>query len=238
MVHCLLWSARTASETVHSTVQSNGVVHCLLQSAQTASETVHSTVQSNGVVHCLLRSAQTASETVQSTVQSNGVMHCLLRSAETVSETVHSTIIKTRRIKFTHSLYRRNILSVNLWQFYLFNIFIELERAKKSEEYESINEYHPARDRVGRVTDCEVRGLCFKSPGLILTTKTDTSFLSRVVMDGGGPCSVPLSGWKSLLRWSLLLGRWRATTLQKTTLKTKKKHEWRYIIIVHNNRKK
>ena len=53
---------------------------------------------------------------------------------------------------------------------------------------------HPARGRVGRVTDCEVRGLGFKSPGSILTSRTETSSLSRVVRDGWDPCSVPLSG--------------------------------------------
>ena len=43
--------------------------------------------------------------------------------------------------------------------------------------------------RVGRVTD---RGLGFKSPGSILTSRTETSSLSRVVRDGWDPCSVPL----------------------------------------------
>ena len=46
------------------------------------------------------------------------------------------------------------------------------------------------------MTDCGVRGLWFKSPGLFLTSKTETSSLSRVVRDGGDPCSVPLSGLK------------------------------------------
>ena len=36
----------------------------------------------------------------------------------------------------------------------------------------------------GRVTDCGVRGLWFKSPGSILTSRTETSSLSRVVRDG------------------------------------------------------
>ena len=48
--------------------------------------------------------------------------------------------------------------------------------------------------RVGRVTDCGVRGLGFKSPGSILTSRTETSSPSRVVRDGWDPCSVPLSG--------------------------------------------
>ena len=47
-----------------------------------------------------------------------------------------------------------------------------------------ISLYHPARGRVGRVTDCGVRGLGFKSPGSILTSRTETSSLSRVVRDG------------------------------------------------------
>ena len=38
--------------------------------------------------------------------------------------------------------------------------------------------YHPASGRVGRVTDCGVRGLWFKSPGSILTFRTETSSLS------------------------------------------------------------
>ena len=52
----------------------------------------------------------------------------------------------------------------------------------------------PGRGRVGRVTDCEVRGLWLKSPGSILISRTETSSLSRVVRDGGDPCSVPLTG--------------------------------------------
>ena len=53
---------------------------------------------------------------------------------------------------------------------------------------------HPARGRVGRVMDCGVRGLGFKSPGSILTSRTEITSLSRVVRDGGDPCSVPLNG--------------------------------------------
>ena len=53
---------------------------------------------------------------------------------------------------------------------------------------------HPARGRVGRVTDCGVRGLGFKSPGSILTSRTETSSLLRVVKDGWDPCSEPLIG--------------------------------------------
>ena len=65
---------------------------------------------------------------------------------------------------------------------------------------------NPARGRVGRVTDCWARGHGFKSPGSILTSRTETSSLSRVVRDGWDPCSVPVSGWKnSLLRRSLYL---------------------------------
>ena len=65
-----------------------------------------------------------------------------------------------------------------------------------------------ARGRVDRVTDCGVRGPGFKSPGSILTSRIETSCLSRVVMDGWDSCSVPASGYKnSLLRWSLRLGR-------------------------------
>ena len=83
-----------------------------------------------------------------------------------------------------------------------------------------------ARGRVGRLTDCGVRGLGFKSPGSILTSRTETSSLSRVVRDGWDPCSVPLK-WvkKSLLRWGHRLGSWTATTVQETTQKTKTKHE-------------
>ena len=43
---------------------------------------------------------------------------------------------------------------------------------------------------------CAVRGLAFKSQGSILTSRTETSSLSRVVRDGWDPCSVPLSGGK------------------------------------------
>ena len=43
----------------------------------------------------------------------------------------------------------------------------------------------------------------------------------RVVRDGWDPSSVPVIMGKenSLLRWSLRLGRWTATTVQKTTQK-------------------
>ena len=54
--------------------------------------------------------------------------------------------------------------------------------------------FSPARGRVGRVTDCGVRDLGFKSPGSILTSRTEISSLSRVVRDGWDLCSVPLSG--------------------------------------------
>ena len=50
--------------------------------------------------------------------------------------------------------------------------------------------------RVGRVTDCTVRGLRFKSLGPILTSRTETSSLSRVVRDGWDLCSIPLNWWK------------------------------------------
>ena len=59
----------------------------------------------------------------------------------------------------------------------------------------------PARGVVGRVTDCGVRGLGFKSLGLILTSRIKTSSLSRVVRDGWDPCSVLLSGGERSLRW-------------------------------------
>ena len=52
---------------------------------------------------------------------------------------------------------------------------------------------NPARGRVGTVTECGVRGLGFKSPGSILTSRTETSSLSRVVRDCWDPCSVPVS---------------------------------------------
>ena len=52
----------------------------------------------------------------------------------------------------------------------------------------------PAHGRVGRATDCGVRGLGFKSPCSILTFRTETSSISRVVMDGWDPFSVALSG--------------------------------------------
>ena len=80
-----------------------------------------------------------------------------------------------------------------------------------------IQKRHPAR---GRVTDCGVKGLWFISS--ILTSWTETSFLSWVVRDGGDACSLQLIGWKkSLLRWCLRHGRWTATTVQKTTPKQK-----------------
>ena len=53
----------------------------------------------------------------------------------------------------------------------------------------------PAHGRVGRVMDCSrVRGLGFKSPGSILTSRTGTRSLSRMVRDRGDPFSVPVSG--------------------------------------------
>ena len=74
---------------------------------------------------------------------------------------------------------------------------------------------------LGRVKDCGVKGLRFKSPGSILASKTETNSLSRVVRDGGDPCTVLSVKWmkKSLLRWSLQLGHVTATIVQKTTLK-------------------
>ena len=53
--------------------------------------------------------------------------------------------------------------------------------------------YIPAHGRVGRVTDCWVRGLWFNSSGLILTSRTKTSSLSPVVRYGWDPYSVPVS---------------------------------------------
>ena len=74
--------------------------------------------------------------------------------------------------------------------------------------------------------ECGVRGLGFKTPGLILTSRTETSSLSRVVRDGWDPCSQLLSGWKkSLLQWSHRLCRWTATTVQKTTQNQKNKKD-------------
>ena len=85
----------------------------------------------------------------------------------------------------------------------------------------------PARGRVGRVMDCGVKGLGFKSPGSILTSRTETSSLSRVVRDGWDPWYVTLSGEKSLMRWSLRFGHWTATTVHKTTQKQKQKQKVR-----------
>ena len=87
---------------------------------------------------------------------------------------------------------------------------------------------HPARGRVGWVTDCGVRGLGFKSPGSILTSRTETSSLSRVVRLGPMLCTVK---WvKKVSCGGLRLGRWTATTVQKTTQKQNMihsfKHEW------------
>ena len=48
---------------------------------------------------------------------------------------------------------------------------------------------YPANGIVGRVTDCRVRGLRFKSPGSIITYRTETISLSWVVRDGWDPCS-------------------------------------------------
>ena len=71
---------------------------------------------------------------------------------------------------------------------------VEWRTAESEVSFEYIYKSLPARGRVGRVTDCGVRGLGFKSPGSILTSKTETSSLSRVVRDGWDPCSAPLSG--------------------------------------------
>ena len=62
--------------------------------------------------------------------------------------------------------------------------------------YNSISgmKFIKVRGRVGRVTDCGVRGLWFKSLGSILTSRTETSSLSRVVSYDWDPCSVPVSG--------------------------------------------
>ena len=48
-----------------------------------------------------------------------------------------------------------------------------------------VRSVYPARGRFGRVTNCGIRGLGFKSPGSILTSRTETSSLSQVVRDGG-----------------------------------------------------
>ena len=78
------------------------------------------------------------------------------------------------------------------------------------------NNNNPDSGRVGRVTDCGVRGLGFKSPGPSLTSRIETRSLSRVVRDGWDPSPEPLSGWKkSLLRWSHRLGSWTATLYRK-----------------------
>ena len=103
---------------------------------------------------------------------------------------------------------------VYIWNMYTCEICIHMKYVYTRNMYT-----YPARGGVGRVTDCGVRGLGFKSPGSILTYWTETSSLSRVVRYGGDPCSVPVSGLKkSLLRWSLRLGRWTATTIQKKKL--------------------
>ena len=83
--------------------------------------------------------------------------------------------------------------------------------------------HHSARGIVGRVTDCRVRGIGFKSPGSILTSRTETSSLSRVVRNGWDPCSVPLSGVKKSLTWPLS-HFFSVTTVQKTTQKQQNKN--------------
>ena len=71
------------------------------------------------------------------------------------------------------------------------------------------------------MTDCGVRGLGFKSRGLILTSRTETSSLSRVVRYMVETHALYMVKWvkKSLLWWSLRLGHLTARTVQKTTLK-------------------
>ena len=59
---------------------------------------------------------------------------------------------------------------------------------------QAVSEQAYTRGKVGRVTDYGVKGLGFKSPGSILTSRIETNSLSRMVRDGGDPCSVPLSG--------------------------------------------
>ena len=49
-------------------------------------------------------------------------------------------------------------------------------------------------------TDCRVRGLAFKSPCSILTSRTETSSLSRVVRDGWDTCSVPVKVKSSMAK--------------------------------------
>ena len=65
----------------------------------------------------------------------------------------------------------------------------------------------PARGTVGRVTDGVVRGLWFKSRGSILTLEQKPVLYHEVVRGGGDPIafSVPLSGEKSVMQWSLRL---------------------------------
>ena len=65
----------------------------------------------------------------------------------------------------------------------------------KSKDWDQTDIAHPARVGVGRVTYCGVRGLGFESPGSILTSRTETCSLSRVVRDGWDPCSICTVKW-------------------------------------------
>ena len=72
-----------------------------------------------------------------------------------------------------------------------------------------------------RVTDCVFKGREFTPRAR--TTRTETSFRSRVVRNSRDPCSEPLIWWKkNLRRWSFRLLSWTATTVKKLYTKTKK----------------
>ena len=69
------------------------------------------------------------------------------------------------------------------------------------------------------IAESEVSG---SKPGSILTSRTETSSLSRVVRDDGDPCSVPLSGWKNVSYSGVFDFAAEQPPVHKVTLKIKK----------------
>ena len=90
-------------------------------------------------------------------------------------------------------------VQTNRSNYYVLNVNIKkCTQARKYLNYEAPT-LLPAGGRVGRVWTAESdRCLGFKSTGSILTSRTETSSLSRVVRDGGDPGTVPLSGLKKV----------------------------------------
>ena len=102
----------------------------------------------------------------------------------------HNLYILHSTMHPVHIIYISYILRYIICTLSIFPSFYDASRAHDGHR---IPTEYPARGRVGRVTDSWVRGLGFKSPGSILTSRSETSSPSLVVRDGWDPCSVPVA---------------------------------------------